>query len=90
MVHDPSVWAHFHLWPVLKEAAYTEALCHLQAAGEVVEERPAEEGAESSGAGHVCLETAQRIERKPDRVALGLSAKDYGARLSSLWTVLAV
>jgi len=57
-----------HLWPVLREAAHTKALYHLQAAGEVAAEGSAKTGAEGSGARHLCLPAPQWIERTCDAV----------------------
>jgi len=74
----------------IEQTPYTATVRHLQEAGEVAAEETAEEGAESSGVRYVRLQAPQWIEQKPDWIALGLSAKDYGARLSSPWTALAV
>jgi hypothetical protein len=63
MVLNPSVWALCHLWATLRAIPYTATVRRMQEPGEVAAEGPAEEGAEGSGAGYVCLQAPQLIER---------------------------
>jgi hypothetical protein len=63
MVLNPPMWTRGHVWTILRKAPYPATVRHVQEAGEVAAEGPAETGAEGSRIGILRLPTPQWIER---------------------------